>query len=102
MGVYVKGMEMPKHCMNCKFIDGYDDCKVQEWKDWDSWDEMKAGCPLVNVPTPHGRLIDADRLDKHILYAPISGVIAGDGPFWTNIVYEKHINSTPTVIEAEG
>ena len=115
MGVYVKGMEMPSMCAECDFMGGLImpdniytcDCPVDVIKGCNitravEEDCKHPDCPLVEVPTPHGRLIDADRLDKHILYAPIAGVITGDGPFWTNIVYEKHINSTPTVIEAEG
>jgi hypothetical protein len=51
-------------------------------------------CPLVEIPTPHGRLIDADELNMHdVSYAYgfcVMGVTAGD------------IESADTVIEAEG
>ena len=58
MGVLVKGMNMPRHCGEC----GIDWCYI--WRNL-IWDETPIGtrpsdCPLVEVPTPHGRLIDAD------------------------------------------
>lgn len=62
MSIIIKGMKMPKHCIDCPMKNDEDDCVVQELQHWRDWDDMKAGCPLVEVPTPHGRLIDADRL----------------------------------------
>jgi len=63
MSVLIKGMEMPKHCRNCKFsyfthgismkcLFISEACKIKG---------RLSNCPLVAVPTPHGRLIDADR-----------------------------------------
>lgn len=74
MSLLIKGMEMPHSCLDCKFhscgsinewevvcdITGY---RVGFWNDkkWDNgWRSSR--CPLVEVPTPHGRLIDADNL----------------------------------------
>ena len=62
MSVIIKGMEMPKHCRNCKFsyfthgismkcLFISEACKIKG---------RLSNCPLVAVPTPHGRLIDAD------------------------------------------
>ena len=62
MSVLIKGMEMPKHCLYCPLRNDEDDCAVQELQNWRDWDDMKAGCPLVEVPASHGRLIDADAL----------------------------------------
>ena len=52
-------------------------------------------CPLVEVPVPHGRLIDGDALqckvdDIGLGYYAVLGVT------------EDTIDSAPTVIEAEG
>ena len=66
MDILIKGMEMPKHCIDCPFMvsrDG-DDCILQSDDanaSFGNWEQMKAGCPLAPVP-PHGRLIDADAL----------------------------------------
>lgn len=56
MGVYIKGMKMPKHCGYCRFrYDGI--CHALQKTQYAATD-----CPLIAVPTPHGRLIDADAL----------------------------------------
>ena len=47
---------------------------------------------VVEIPTPHGRLIDADELANKTFYNPISA------PY---ITYKTFCNA-PTVIEAEG
>lgn len=61
MSVLIKGMKMPKHCKDCPLRNDEDDCVVQE-QHWKDWDDMRAGCPLVEILTQHGRLIDADAL----------------------------------------
>lgn len=59
MSVLVKGMEMPRCCAECG-ID-VDSCKL--WEEFiKRREERHPDCPLVEVPTPHGRLIDADAL----------------------------------------
>ena len=66
MGVYIKGMEMPKSCAECRFfVDVW--CYAFEADDWrNAYNRPPKGerldnCPLVPVP-PHGRLVDADRI----------------------------------------
>ena len=64
-GIYIP-MEMPTHCMDCPFMVSRDndDCILQSDEaneNFENWEQMKAGCPLVPVPE-HGRLIDADAL----------------------------------------
>ena len=53
MSVLIKGMDKPKNCYNC-WLKG---CvhKYMYFKD----------CPIIEVSTPHGRLIDADKLLEH-------------------------------------
>ena len=81
MGVYIKGMKMPTICADCGFCANggeheTDFCKVQlepceyviggmMWKEVKS-NEIDKGCPLVEVATPHGRLVDADDINNHI------------------------------------
>ena len=72
MSVLIKGMEMPKTCEECDLCtsDGY--CIATGGDSlWDALPEgaeyfptgwKYEGCPLVEVPAPHGRLIDADAL----------------------------------------
>jgi len=54
MGVLIEGMEMQKNCGWCPLRGScvhriYMECRPED-------------CPLVEVPEPHGRLIDADAL----------------------------------------
>lgn len=80
MGVYIKGMEMPKDCLHCCFVsgcsycEGYNDhCAFEPddiKTDWDFDHGVFPGsipdwCPLVPV-SPHGRLIDADAIRADI------------------------------------
>ena len=65
-GVYIKGMEMPTSCGDCKAFVCYrqwagdaGDCFCGITKNDAKAKEKNADCPLVPVP-PHGRLIDAD------------------------------------------
>ncbi len=31
----------------------------------DSWEKLMTNCPLAEIPEPHGRLIDADKLCEY-------------------------------------
>jgi len=61
MSILIKGMEMPKCCEVCKFcdVDAEHFCEVTL-----NYIPLAEGrpktCPLVEVPEPHGRLIDAE------------------------------------------
>lgn len=61
MTILIKGMDMPKTCFMCKlsYLQGerlY--CYVT--KEEVLRGKIAPDCPLIEVPTPHGRLIDAD------------------------------------------
>jgi len=61
MSVLIRGMKMP-NCYNCtlKSI-------CSRWAKHDvEWQKQNRdeGCPLVEIPTPHGDLIDRDALIK--------------------------------------
>ena len=65
--VIVKGMEMPKSCSKCGWFDmggGYGYQCTLSHKSFDMWNKISVArdkdCPLVEIPTPHGRLIDVD------------------------------------------
>ena len=88
MSVFIKGMEMPKSCDTC-FLSKWDTCNERFYCMFDD-------CPLVEVPAPHGDLIDID-----------SKITIGikDGLKVTTV--RKLLNYTAvrlpkTVIEAEG
>lgn len=55
MSILIKGVDMPKNCVLCFYRDNFHNyCPYESNKERD--------CPLIEVPTPHGRLIDADAL----------------------------------------
>lgn len=118
MSVLVKDMEMPQgscewvdkdcHLHRCKLLNSDDDCKMQEGLcSTITWQEQFANCPLIEVPTPHGRLIDKDKLRRE-LFLNFNGERI---PFYdcdnfpTTLTYrDLHsiLSEQPTIIETEG
>lgn len=68
MSVLIKGMDMPKCCDDCplgSWTDAsYFHCSLMEFEYIILHGETLENCPLVSVPTPHGRLVDADEITK--------------------------------------
>lgn len=64
MSILIKGMDMPEHCYECLLRQG--NCCLLLYEAVPPTVPLKrlADCPLVEIPTPHGRLIDASELDK--------------------------------------
>ena len=99
MSVIVKNMEMPKNCRTCPMLfDGhsYRWCNITgESLGIEETDNGRNEyCPLVQIPTPHGRLGDLDKLNIHDI-SPVDG-------FCVMGVTEEDIELADTVIEAEG
>lgn len=92
MSVLIKGMKMPKSCSCCdlRYIAiGYDYQCPKTGETVDGYDDNRHhSCPLVEVPTPHGRLIDADEYGANYI------INFDKSPL-------KVLESTPTIIEAE-
>lgn len=107
MTILIKGMEMPVTCCQCKEMVYNPEIKWEQAgkEEEGGWVCLLTGelidntkreehCPLVEVPTPHGRLIDADELIKH------------DHQYYEYLsddfyVLVRDIENAPTVIEAE-
>ena len=90
MSVLIKGMNMPNDCRECALGQHTKSgirCIVLSKRDGFSHSTgfgttvRMSDCPLVEVPIPHGRLIDADKLFLDIEWSDIE--------------------NAPTVIEAE-
>ena len=68
MSVLIKGMEMPKGCLNCFVKAGWCTAirkRMEEASRSDRWipaNYRHDDCPLTKIP-PHGRLIDADAIN---------------------------------------
>jgi len=67
MSLFIKGMKMPKNCRDCIYIQRDRPAGKVYCTATDPWlnislvpiNSRHAYCPLVEVPQPHGRLIDA-------------------------------------------
>lgn len=101
MSVIVKGMEMPKNCAECKMW-----CICECLNDFEDFESIcyavedgdlirDKNCPLIEIPTPHGRLGDLDELKTafHRCDNSMDIKIAS---------VRATINHAPTIIEAEG
>ena len=108
MSLFIKDVEMADSCLNCRFrttmlknvlsptmrtsvyvclINGME---INNW-----YEAKHKDCPLVEVPTPHGRLIDADALMECRL-EPNHYEELKDG-----YIPDYDLDSAPTIIEAE-
>ena len=106
MSVLIRGMKMPKNCLTCKLRgDGSDskyiwDCPFTglEYTREEGETRRLDDCPLIEVPAPHGRLIDADAVAKRVL----GSVNQEDaqGFMFTKIICQI-LKDAPTIIPAE-
>lgn len=112
----IKGMKMPKNCNECKFgtwssLHQTAACKRHDFepcfKDYSrEYIEKRADfCPLVEIPVPHGRLIDEEDV-KNAIYERLKVLQTHE------VFMRKHgdidllgimpyIAEIPTIIEAE-
>ena len=105
MSMIVKGMEMPKNCAGCPICCGLP---------YQHRDEKgrRPDCPLVEISTPHGRLIDLDKFKSDYGMndecAKCDKELRGSvRECETNFSYRKMdfcgwLDDADTVIEAEG
>ena len=113
MSVIVKGMEMPVNCFRCPLDSGvwkpeqgpFILCRYTKGKvDYDDvpTDRRLPCCGLKEMPEKHGRLIDADDMERFM-----SDTVQGDirqYPYSDTLwdMAFKWIDSRPTIVEAEG
>ena len=90
MSIMIKGMDMPDKCGHCRFATAFD-CGV-DGQFIKTHDVRRKDCPLIEVPEPHGRLIDAD------------AVTLEGGPYeyddWCKWALDRYLDA-PTVIPAD-
>lgn len=123
--ILIKNVEMPKNCEECPFFDDIytrmddDDtyrCDlIGGLSYWQYAGKAEKDCPLIELP-PHGRLIDADVVEKEIeRYEKISGYPVGEEPKeftgddgWETVRYTAWMarffiaeQNAPTIIPAD-
>lgn len=100
MSVLIKGMKMPKSCLICVCDIPKGNCDL--WRNQTPEEhrrERHPDCPLVEVPTPYGPLIDSNRLidiGLHLMHTAKNDDIA-NGVMWL----WQYIIEAPTIIESE-
>ena len=62
MSVLIKGINPPKSCYTCDWYNKVQ-CPVNDGKCYYRT-TRHPNCPLTEIPTPHGRLIDADEFER--------------------------------------
>lgn len=102
MSILIKGIKLSNcwGCPCCSFQDngfaGWDHyCNLLDEFVNDYHHSRHKLCPLIEVLTPHGRLIDADKIEYHF---EVNGNTAMEG---CEFVTKGEIGRVPTVIEAE-
>ena len=95
MSILIKGMEMPKDCVSCRWHARWG-CEITHLVT-----NSAQRCPLVEVPTPHGWLIDADALMHEFaeFVRASNNSDFADVPTWNDAV--SLLGSAPAIIEAE-
>lgn len=93
MSILIKGMEMPISCEKCPLCYDYLNCSIDDSLQMFLYNRHP-NCPLVEIPTPHGRLIDASELIKSYM----KGTKTDIDDFYDTI---DIIDNAPTILEAE-
>lgn len=101
MSVIIKGMKMPKSCDSCDLIQFDDEeleahCPLSPYYRWCGTppDYRPEGCLLVEIPTPHGDLVDRDDLTDEINRVTFAE------RYDYNVAYNI-VTDAETIIEAE-
>lgn len=90
VSVLIKNMDMPERCGMCFLRVG--DCKQRIYME-----QRPKACPLIEIPTPHGRLIDADALTVELMDSDLDHLQRDD---WKEVI--QIVSDADVVIEAEG
>lgn len=65
MSVFIKDMDLPFDCSSCDFckiVDGWYYCSRTKHKISVYCGSRQRDCPIINIPIPHGDLIDRNEL----------------------------------------
>lgn len=88
MGVYIKGMEMPKSCARCFLRVGQCSRRIY-------MENRPSDCPLIEVPEPHGDMKDINHINQ--VLDRFSGYLDDDMIYRLKIAIGR---DAPTVIPA--
>lgn len=107
MSVLIKNMALPRNCAECRLCDT---CECL--RDFRTYEEVldavedgdltrDQNCPLVEIPVPHGNLIDADEVTRWMQRSSENPYLMwSEAKVYRNIIIE--IKNARTFVEAEG
>ena len=91
MSILIRGMKLPQSCDSCRMcytdVYGVPICAVCDEP------ANTVLCPLVEIPTPHGRLKEENYL---------TGLMDDGDHYPTGLLDAADVYNAPTIIEAEG
>ena len=100
MGIYLKGMEMPKEIdqsITIEFATGLSGKLYARYHDHNSGGSTEWH-DVMTIPEPHGRLIDADAVERNLVKMQMTQKdVVGHGIRKSRAV----VRDMPTIIEAE-
>lgn len=100
MSVIIKGMDMPSSCANCNGCVNIGVLSLCVLGDMfiDDDTQIDPDCPLVEIPSGHGRLIDVGKIPSTVGYYRLAS-----GEQLEKHFYEiEYIKNAPTILDAEG
>ena len=111
MSVLIKGMDMPKlGCASCDILHNVVGCYycslVNDYVEQNVESENRhLNCPLAEVPTPHGNLIDREEFHGQMYEASFihdTDEQRWDSGNWIRYrLYERIMRNQPIIIESE-
>lgn len=111
MSVLIRGLSKPENCFSCPFFDVYSQSRSSGDEDyqcdlfvsldyWQAAGKADKACPLVEISTPHGRLIDGDALENEAQMRLLE-CNKYDNQFQKPYEVMRAIALAPTIIESE-
>ena len=102
--ILIKNMKTPKNCEECPL--NYYECALldksaEEIMMYYGGNSRHPDCPLIEVPTPHGDLIDRETAKKTVcraLEVNCKNLMNTAVP----MLIDYALNNAPTIIESEG
>ncbi len=96
MSIILKGIDMPKEKDEALLLLILGDGTVAEKIGSDRYEEM-TDTQAIQIPKPHGRIIDESEWVSHKVLEPM-----GNGQYEeVEVVYKGDIYNAPTILEAE-
>jgi len=109
MSLLINGMDMPKCCDDCPFYDSAGFCALDPTREFEDYNHKRPDdCALVEIPTPHGDLIDRSELLNQYKPDPEEEhLMKTENPIAYQLMDKiadkvtESINSVKAIIEAE-